>query len=598
LSGSFGCWAHKAGDVIARPFDGTTTGLLEALSYAATVVPPLTAANGCVTVFPSSGPFSIPTIPVGVVLIVIDGGNYRIYSTSGEVYESASTNVLKYATFQAAVDATPTGGTLFIPKGNYTHATTPAWTGATVSRAMKILGEHRYGVQLRNAGTGSQNQHGWNVTSPNGVEIGNMTVVGVGSLLGPGYGDLIRWYSPGQNMWGLRLHDLDLMDPPAWGLKFMCDPTKFFQTIDLDRVQHATYSTGPGGGASSDPSAGTHPYASVPTGSGDCWLGGGVNTGGNNSRFKDHEMQGPSYGGWDTGRTLPALTCNLSGTTITLVSGSFYDKRVFKDAGVTGTGIPANTKVVSINSATSITVNNSMTTGSSVACTFKERQQFGNLHIDQCNDVKFRSTSFQGVDNHPSVTMRYFCTGLSFSDLYIETLLGALPENDFRFVIDGVAHSLSLDMRYYKSTRGTAAGAAANRSSRFMKLTDGAVMYGARVKDAVIYRWDTASSPTFTGPMDDIDFALDTHEILIDNLVYMATDGNIYETRKRLGTSRKGVEQALPGVMYTNGVSAQNMFRIMPVDRATLSNVQDGTVVLHTDGHYYCRRAGAWDAVS
>jgi len=131
-----------------------------------------------------------------------------------------------------------------------------------------------------------------------------------------------------------------------------------------------------------------------------------------------------------------------------------------------------------------------------------------------------------------------------------------------------------------------------------MKLTDGAVMYGARVKDAVIYRWDTASSPTFTGPMDDIDFALDTHEILIDNLVYMATDGNIYETRKRLGTSRKGVEQALPGVMYTNGVSAQNMFRIMPVDRATLSNVQDGTVVLHTDGHYYCRRAGAWDAVS
>lgn len=50
-------------------------------------------------------------------------------------------NVTRFATFQDAIDATPTGGTLYIPEGHYTHSTRPAVVPMTISRQIHIVGE-------------------------------------------------------------------------------------------------------------------------------------------------------------------------------------------------------------------------------------------------------------------------------------------------------------------------------------------------------------------------------------------------------------------------------------------------------------------------
>lgn len=598
-SGSFGCFAHKAGDIFAREFDGTPGGLNEALAYAATIVPPLLVANGVVSCFPSKGGISIPTVPVGVVLIVTEGARVRVFTAGGEVKAGGSTNVLLYPTFQAAVDATPTNGSLFIPTPpngvQYDQNSYPAWTGAVVARAMRIYGEHRQ-VQLRWFAAGANNAHHFNVTAPAGVTIEKLTIAGPSVA---GFGDLIRWYASQANMWDLTLRDLTLLDPPAWGIKVMCDSTFFFQKLHTFDIQHGAYSAGPAGGGI-DTSCPTHAaYYNQPTGSGDLWLGGGANTGGNNCRIIDHEMQGPSAGSWDTGRTLPALTCNLSGTSITLITGTFYDKRVYKNAAVTGTGIPANTKVVSINAAgTIVTVNNSMTTGSSIACTFKELQQYGNLHIDQCNVVRFDRVSFQGKDHSPSWSARYFCDGLVWNGLYMETLLGTPPENDFRIVIDGACRGLNLNIHYYKSTRGIAAGAPANRGMRLIKATAGAAIYGAKLHDCLIYRWDSPTTQSGFVPTDDIDFALDSHQMIIDNVVSLATDGNIYDAIAGLVFGRNGVATVQPGITFAHGPYAGDRFSLIAVNKATLANIQDGQIVRDTsDGKYYARRSGAWEVL-
>lgn len=190
--------------------------------------------------------------------------------------------------------------------------------------------------------------------------------------------------------------------------------------------------------------------------------------------------------------------------------------------------------------------------------------------------------------------MRRFCDASRFSGLYIETLLGTVPENDYRIVIDGSARGLTLDLSYYKSTRGIAAGAPANRGMRLLKATAGATLLGARLYNGAIWRWDSAGAPAYT-PVDDIDLAADSQELVIDNVMSRVTDGNIYDNAAGLSFSRAGVATVQPGVTWVNGPVGGSRFRLVPQAKASILNVQDGLIVLDTDGHYYARRAGGWD---
>lgn len=93
-------YAMKSGDSIARAFNATDAGLLEALTYA--------GANGLVSMLPGTSGVSIPTFSSGVVLLKQDSGKLSVYGdfsrfsnllqNPGEVYG------LDYANFQDALN--------------------------------------------------------------------------------------------------------------------------------------------------------------------------------------------------------------------------------------------------------------------------------------------------------------------------------------------------------------------------------------------------------------------------------------------------------------------------------------------------------------
>lgn len=67
--------------------------------------------------------------------------------------EPAVVDVTEFATFQDAIDATPDGGTLFVPAGEYTRNTVPAVVPMTITKRIAIVGEGRVDSDSPSAGT-------------------------------------------------------------------------------------------------------------------------------------------------------------------------------------------------------------------------------------------------------------------------------------------------------------------------------------------------------------------------------------------------------------------------------------------------------------
>ena len=136
-------------------------------------------------------------------------------------------NVKDYATFQAAVDAVSSyvGGTkVFVPLGNYSQNTTPAFNGITISKQMILEGEDQVlagaGVVLRNFTAGAEALDSITISAASGVVIRNLAIQGEGSI-GAGIG--IKWFKASTDLIGLTLENLLVFDSPSWG--FSAVPT-------------------------------------------------------------------------------------------------------------------------------------------------------------------------------------------------------------------------------------------------------------------------------------------------------------------------------------------------------------------------------------
>ena len=274
-AGSYGVWAMRAGDFRAREFDGTPAGIASACAYA--------APNGVVQVFLDGGLATLPTIPPGVQVIRVDQNRWRRFTAGGEAIPGHHLNLAEFATFQDAINALPAGGTLLCPPsqtGTYSQLSYPTFLGAVIDKPCYIVG---IGIAaFHYHAVGSENVHSFDIRS-GGVTLRNLSIIGRGWGTGAGSGNLIHWYAPGQDLQVLRVEDCYLLDAPQWGLRATCDSGRFFDKLDCRNVQ---FGSSQAGGA----------QGGVGSGSGDMFLGGGANTGGNNVRLVDMRFQGPGFG--------------------------------------------------------------------------------------------------------------------------------------------------------------------------------------------------------------------------------------------------------------------------------------------------------------
>ena len=142
-----GIWAIKAGDFVATEFDGSSSGLSDALAYV--------GANGLVTMYPGCGSISIPSVPAGVTLLKYDGGVANVYGpqrqfTIAGASSSAVINAAEYDTIQHAIDAAPVwggsgadlhrGATVLLPPGLFDNTTVPAMGPLVIPDGVTLRG--------------------------------------------------------------------------------------------------------------------------------------------------------------------------------------------------------------------------------------------------------------------------------------------------------------------------------------------------------------------------------------------------------------------------------------------------------------------------
>lgn len=432
FGGACGIWAIKAGDFTPTPFEGSGSGLAAAITYC--------GSNGLINIYPGNSLISIPTPPSGVHIFVHEESRTIRYSPStaaltGSVRDPVL-NVKDFDSFQECHDALPSsGGTIYVPAGQYTHATKPSFgSGSTpglqiTKHNVALLGEGSALTSLRNFASGAENQHSiW--VNAQACQLRGFFIDHAG-VAGSGRG-VLWWDQDANHIDNLWVDDVQVFRSPNLSFEF------FTQWADADnwvakvRMTKCTAYDAKSGGS--------------------LYLG---SAGSNNNNFEQCEFNGPGFGMYRD-----VTNCTVNGTTtVTAPDGSFDGINAGDE--LFGSGFARGTTVVSVNTAASpdsLVASNSCTvSGTPRVISFYRPSGVisspwlprGHVHLHRTSITRFDMCSFQGPDSSPMISSQSISNFLAMYNTYTENIVTGSPmiarimvDNLDTLIIDGLEASL------------------------------------------------------------------------------------------------------------------------------------------------------------
>jgi hypothetical protein len=338
-------------------------------------------------------------------------------------------NVRDFPTFQAAHDALPaSGGTIFVPAGTYTSATTTAFTGLVVTKPLALIGEpNGPAAALSIIIHDMANAQNIDAISLNVAAQGvlrNLFIQG-NNIVGSGRG--VRWYKAGATaqMRGLTIDNVTVWRSPNLSFECVCDGGSNIYVSKLEMIQCNAFEAKSGGSL----------------------LIGGAGT--NNNSFERCEFNGPGFGGFHNvaSCTLTSGIANVSAPDLTTVQVG--DE-------VSGIGVVVGTTVVSVNTAGSpdtMVLSKVAIESLTTVLTFYRASgpgagqlPRGHVHLMRTSISRFQHCSFQGPGTSPAISTDLVSNDLELRDCYREKSTAGSEVHSFilnnmsNFLIDGLYH--------------------------------------------------------------------------------------------------------------------------------------------------------------
>jgi hypothetical protein len=405
--------------------------------------------------------------------ILTGAGDPRVFADApGDVVRNLPwVNVRDYPSFQDAHDALPeSGGTIFVPAGQYDKDSAPAFTGLVITKALAVIGEGNgqasaLSVLNHNAVVGSvpaKDRDAIWIRTRGGCLLRDLVINGPRDPNQPeeptpisGRGRGVRWYVPSDpdnpasaRLAGVTLANVTVWGSSNWAFEFVCDGHSDSYVSKLEMIGCTAYGAASGGSLH---------------------LGG---AGSNNNWFERCEFNGPGEG----------LYFNVAGCRVTrdsdvvtnTDSAPFARVQVGDEVvgmGITvgdpddGTAEPTTVTDVSSNEITLSrpAIQSSWTPTQPLMGTtlgfyrpstpnpqVPSELPRGHVHLLRTSVSRFHHCSFQGPGASPALSTDLISNDLELRDCYREAD-GALSVASFvvngmsNLLIDGLFHQAHAD---------------------------------------------------------------------------------------------------------------------------------------------------------